>query len=160
MSLDLDVQYATSVDEVPSAAEFRRWAHSALLAATEETDVSLTVRITDEAEIADLNARYREVPQATNVLSFPMDLPLAITPWPLGDVVLCAPIVLREARAQGKPETAHWAHLTVHGVLHLLGHDHQGQAEAELMEGIERNVMAALGYPDPYAVGIDEQGPG
>lgn len=146
--IDLDVQVASSSDALPTDADFRRWVEAALDGRRAQGELSL--RIVDEAEGAELNAKYRQRQGATNVLSFPfvaspgVDLPL------LGDIVICAPVVAREARAQGKSAPAHWAHMTVHGCLHLLGHDHLEPAEAEEMEALESAILAALGYADPY----------
>ena len=145
---DLDLQCATAAP-VPGAEDFRRW----VAAATEgrRDDWELAIRLVDEAESRTLNRDYRGRDHATNVLSFPADLPAGVVLPLLGDLVICAPVVMREAEAQGKAETAHWAHLTIHGVLHLLGFDHMTSVEAECMEGEERAIMARLGWPDPYA---------
>ncbi len=114
----------------------------------------LTVRIVDGAEAAELNRRYRGRSGPTNVLSFPFDgMPGVDLPL-LGDIVVCAPVVVREAREQGKPERAHWAHIVVHGVLHLLGYDHVEPEQARIMEGLEKQILGKLGIPDPYG---DEQ---
>lgn len=149
MTLNLSLQVADGLRlPVPSAAEFRRWAAAALEDRRDSTEVC--VRVVDEAESEALNGRYRGKDHPTNVLSFPADLPPELALPLLGDLVLCAPVVQREAQEQGKPATAHWAHLTVHGVLHLLGFDHIDPGEAEVMEALERAVMARCGYPDPY----------
>ena len=152
MTLVLDVQYAAeeSADHAPSPEAFERWAAAVLRELEEAEAVSLTVRIAGEDEVRSLNGRYRGVEQPTNVLSFPMDLLVPLQPRPLGDIVLCGPLVRQEALAQGKPEEAHWAHLTVHGILHLVGYDHQSDDEARMMESLERHILAGLGYPDPY----------
>lgn len=113
--------------------------------------VELCLRIVGEPEGALLNQRYRGKAGATNVLSFPCDVRqqgFAL----LGDMVVCAPVVVAEARAQGKSEAAHWAHMIVHGVLHLLGYDHIGEHEAHIMENKERGILSQLGFPDPYAI--------
>jgi probable rRNA maturation factor len=150
----VDVQYGANTERVPSPAQLRTWARAALAGRCEAGE--LTVRIVGEAEGAELNARYRGRRGPTNVLSFPyedvpgVDLPL------LGDIVICAPVVRREAAEQGKPEPAHWAHMVVHGTLHLLGHDHIEAEEARAMETMERQILAGLGYPDPYR---DERNP-
>ena len=116
----------------------------------------VSVRIVGRREGRRLNAQWRGKDYATNVLSFPAEgLPRALRPRPLGDLVLCAPVVADEARAQGKTLAAHWAHLVVHGVLHLLGHDHEHDAEAQRMERQERRILARLGFPDPYADEVD-----
>jgi len=134
---------------VPADAEFRRWIAAALAGRRPEAEVA--IRIVDEAEGAGLNATYRHKQGATNVLSFPAELPAGVPLPVLGDLVICAPVVAREAQEQGKPPEAHWAHLVVHGCLHLLEFDHEDEAEAAEMEALERSILAAMGYPDPYA---------
>ncbi len=137
---------------VPQVREIRRWA----LAALEGADVrgELTVRIVGEEESAALNERYRGKAGPTNVLAFPgADAPGVDADGelaPLGDLVICAPVVAREAREQGKSLAAHWAHMVVHGALHLLGYDHDTEPAADSMEGRERQILAVLGFPDPY----------
>ena len=145
----LDVQYATGADGLPSAADFQRWAQAALDGRYGAAE--LVVRIVDAAEGRELNRRYRGIDRPTNVLSFPFEAPPGVVVDHLGDLVICAPVVQREAREQGKPEAAHWAHLTVHGVLHLLGYDHQDEAQAQEMEAMEKRILETLGYGDPYA---------
>ena len=110
----------------------------------------LGVRIVDKDEMKVLNSRYRGKDCPTNVLAFSADLPPELGIALLGDIVVCAPLVREEALAQGKKERAHWAHLLVHGTLHLLGHDHQEPCEAAAMESLETRILAALGIPDPY----------
>ena len=146
--LDVAVNYAAPRAGVPAAVSFRKWVAAALKGRIREAD--LAIRIVDEREGQALNRHYRGKDYATNVLSFPAELPEGVKLPLLGDLVICAPVVAREAAAQGKPLAAHYAHLTVHGVLHLLGLDHEDEREAEAMEQIERDVMAALGFPDPY----------
>lgn len=147
--MDLALQADPALDPMlPGEGEFRRWAEAALAGRRDEAE--LCIRVVGEDEGRALNARYRGKAYATNVLSFPAELPPELGLPLLGDLVLCAPVVVREAREQDKPETAHWAHLTVHGVLHLLGYDHIDPAEAEAMEALERTVLARCGYPDPY----------
>ena len=146
--LELDLQLATD-GQHPDEAQLRRWCELALRQRT--ADSELTIRLVDEAEGRELNHTWRHKDYATNVLSFPADVPDDLLDIPLlGDLVICAPVVAREAKEQGKPLAAHYAHLTVHGVLHLLGLDHEDEREAEAMEQIEREVLAALGFPDPY----------
>ena len=114
--------------------------------------VELSLRLVDEAESADLNQRYRGKAGPTNVLSFPFEPPPGIKgPRYLGDLVICVPVVVREAAEQGKATEAHWAHLVVHGVLHLLGYDHLDETEAQEMEALETRLLANLGFPPPYA---------
>lgn len=149
MSLILDVQQAVDMAGLPDAEQLRRWAEAALVASDDERE--LTVRIVDEAESAALNAAYRHKQGPTNVLSFPFEAPIPeVDTGLLGDVVLCAPVVVREAASQGKSPEAHWAHLVIHGVLHLQGHDHQQAEQALAMERLEIRILNELGYPDPY----------
>ena len=129
----------------------RQWGEAAL--AGRRADAELVVRVVSEEESAQLNGRFRGKQGPTNVLSFPFHAPPPVPSDLLGDLVICAPVVRREAREQGKPEKAHWAHMVVHGVLHLLGYDHGTSAEAETMEQLEREVLQALGFPDPYRDG-------
>ena len=146
------VQYASRARFLPRRPAVERWVQCTLEGRRERAD--LTVRIVGREEGRRLNERFRGTPGPTNVLSFPFDAPPGATSTDaeLGDVVLCAPVVNREARIQGKPRGDHWAHLVVHGVLHLLGHDHDTPAAARSMEGIERRVLAGLGVSDPYEV--------
>ncbi|MFN7184259.1 MAG: rRNA maturation RNase YbeY [Thermomonas haemolytica] len=150
--LDVAVGYAVPRAGVPAAASFRKWAAAALAGRIREAD--LAIRLVGTREGRALNRHYRGRDYATNVLSFPADLPEGLPKnvrLPLlGDLVLCAPVVAREAKEQGKPLNAHYAHLTVHGCLHLLGWDHEDAREAEAMEQLEREILAALGLPDPY----------
>jgi probable rRNA maturation factor len=147
--LEVAVQNAVSTTSVPSRAHIRKWVAAALRGARGE----VTVRIVDPDESARLNLQYRRRRGATNVLSFvghgENSMPSRELP-PLGDVVICAEIVEREAREQRKSLDAHWAHIVVHGALHLLGYDHLTEVEAESMEKRERELLARLGYPDPY----------
>ena len=148
--LDLSVQYACNREGVPCRADFRRW-----LRAAEPGAARITVRLVDEAEGRELNRDYRGKDYATNVLTFAYDegedMPLPEGLPLMGDLVLCRRVVEREAAEQGKALDAHYAHLSVHGMLHLQGFDHIEDAEAEEMEAREREILAGLGYPDPYA---------
>ncbi len=148
VQLDVGVSYGLPRKGLPAAASFRKWAAAAAEGRIRRAD--LAIRLVDEKEGRSLNRHYRGKDYATNVLSFPADLPEGVKLPLLGDLVICAPVVAREAAEQGKPLAAHYAHLTVHGVLHLLGLDHEDEREAEAMERIEREVLAALGFPDPY----------
>ncbi len=151
--LDLDVQYALEPRPgLPDEARFQRWVLAALDGAGHPGEAALALRVVAEDEGRELNHAWRGKDYPTNVLSFPFEQPPGLdAPLPeLGDLVLCAPVVVREAREQGKAEADHWAHLVVHGVLHLLGHDHQNDAEADVMEDLERRVLADLGIADPY----------
>ena len=145
------VQNATAAAGVPSTARLRRWALAALGARVRG---ELTLRVVGDKESAALNARYRGKKGATNVLSFRAEAPAGRSAelLPIGDVVICAPVVAREAREQGKAATAHWAHMVVHGTLHLLGYDHENAREAAAMERRERALLAGLGFPDPYSI--------
>ncbi len=142
--------YATSRRNVPSPASFRRWTEAALRGARHRKAAELSIRIVGAREGRAINHHYRGSDHATNVLSFPADLPRGIPSPLLGDLVICAPVVVREARAQRKPPRDHYAHLTVHGVLHLLGFDHRNATDAERMEALETRILATLGIPDPY----------
>ena len=144
--VSLAVQYAAGeadLEGLPSRAKFRRWVRAAVDAGT---GAVVTLRIVGEAEGRQLNADYRQRRHATNVLTFDYGGAGA----PEGDIVLCAPVVAREARAQGKALDAHYAHLTVHGMLHLQGHDHQHDVEANRMERLETAILRRLGFCDPY----------
>lgn len=150
--IDVAVSYATARSGIPASTSFRRWVEAAL--AGHARDAELAIRIVGEDEGRAFNRDFRGKDYATNVLSFPAELPEGLPerlrPPLLGDLVICAPVVAREAGQQGKTRNAHYAHLTVHGVLHLLGHDHQDDAEAEAMEAREREILAALRIEDPY----------
>nr|WP_221195627.1 rRNA maturation RNase YbeY [Luteibacter sp. Sphag1AF] len=135
---------------MPAAASFRRWVAAALAGARRRKPAELAIRIVDAEEGQSLNLQYRGRDYATNVLSFPADLPPGLNLPLIGDLVICAPVVSREAGEQGKPEAHHWAHLTVHGVLHLLGYDHEVEAEADAMEALETKILAGLGISNPY----------
>jgi probable rRNA maturation factor len=154
--LDVAVGYAAPRAGVPAAVSFRQWVAAALKGRIREAD--LAIRIVDEEEGRALNRHYRAKDYATNVLSFPgelppeVKLPKGVTMPLLGDIVLCAPVVAREALEQGKSLKAHYAHLTVHGVLHLLGMDHEDEREAECMEQLERDILAELDIEDPYRI--------
>ncbi len=150
--LDVAVGYAVPRKGLPSATSFRKWAAAALDSRIREAD--LAIRIVGTKEGRALNRHYRGKDYATNVLSFPAELPEGLPEGVhlplLGDLVLCAPVIAREAREQKKALNAHYAHLTVHGVLHLLGWDHEDEREAECMEQLEREILDALGIDDPY----------
>ena len=144
----VDVQFAVSAEGVPSETLLREWTLQALPA--DRKDAEITIRVVDEAEITALNREYRGKDGATNVLSFPYESMPAIETALLGDVVICAPVVAMESVAQQKSLEAHWAHMVVHGVLHLLGYDHQKDSEARDMEDHETQLLARLGYANPY----------
>ena len=147
--IELDLQ-AASEGQAPSLEQLQQWC--ALALRQRSADSELTIRLVDEAEGRELNNTWRHKDYATNVLSFPADVPEGLLDIPLlGDLVICVPVVEREAIEQGKSLEAHWAHLVIHGCLHLLGYDHIDDDEAEEMESLEQNLLAELGHPDPYA---------
>lgn len=147
----------------PGEQEFATWVSAAVEAAGHGADVvELTIRIVEDAESAALNQRYRGRPGSTNVLSFPFDAPPGAPDSDLlGDLVICAPVVVRESAEQGKSAVAHWAHMVVHGTLHLLGFDHEEDAQAADMEALETRILTGLGFSAPYepAIGFDDQRP-
>ena len=148
MNLSIDIQMACPSEEAPDEDSIKRWASAAIR--DERDNSELNLRIVDERESADFNHQYRGKTDATNVLSFPFD---AVTPEPLpilGDLVVCAPVVNREASEQQKSSEAHWAHIIVHGVLHLLGYDHIDNSDAEQMEALETAILLELNFPAPY----------
>ena len=145
----IHVQYAVAGESLPTVDAITRWATCALQGGTDA--VELVVRVVDEAEMTALNQRYRGKAGATNVLSFPYEPLPGVTSGLLGDVVVCAPVAAEEAVRQGKPHEAHWAHLVIHGVLHLQGYDHHHEPEAGRMEALETRLLADLGFTDPYA---------
>ncbi|MGH8028329.1 MAG: rRNA maturation RNase YbeY [Arenimonas sp.] len=146
---DVSVSYGLPRAGLPAPVSFRKWAAAAVEGRILKGD--LAIRVVDTKEARALNRHYRGKDYATNVLSFPADLPPELQLPLLGDLVICAPVVAKEAAEQGKALAAHYAHLTIHGVLHLLGLDHEDTREAEAMELIERELLADLGYADPYA---------
>ncbi|CAG0123396.1 Endoribonuclease YbeY [Rhodocyclaceae bacterium] len=139
--LSLAVQYATGAEHLPTRAQFRRWIKAAL-----QRDVQIALRIVDEAEGRALNKDFRGKDYATNVLTFVYDDADPLT----GDIVICAPVVEKEARAQHKELLAHYAHMTIHAALHLQGYDHENDRDAAAMEACETALLAKLGYADPY----------
>ena len=149
IQFDVGVSYGVPRKGVPAASSFRKWAAAAVEGRILRGD--LAIRVVGAKEGRSLNHHYRGKDYATNVLSFPADLPEGVQVPLLGDVVICAPVVAREAREQKKSLAAHYAHLTIHGVLHLLGLDHEDPREADAMELIERDLLARLGHADPYA---------
>ena len=149
MSVILDLQLACAdTANLPSEADFQRWLDAAVLPFQEEAEV--TIRLVDEAESNQLNLTYRGKDKPTNVLSFPFECPPGVELPLLGDLIICRQVVEREAGEQNKPLLAHWAHMVVHGSLHLLGYDHIDDEEADEMEALEVEFMQALGYDNPY----------
>jgi probable rRNA maturation factor len=149
MRLRLAVQRVSRARGLPGAASIADWARAALAGSGAGT-AEITVRLVGEAESADLNKRYRGKRGATNVLSFVYDLAPGKAGL-AGDLVICVPVVQREAAQQGKRPRAHWAHMLIHGILHLRGYDHLHEADAVAMEALEVRVLKRLGFPDPYA---------
>ena len=154
MSVIIDVQQAYEGDEailstIPSPSQLELWANTVL---TYEglSDQEVTIRFTDEVESQSLNHEYRGKDKPTNVLSFPFEAPPGIEINLLGDLVICAPVINREAKEQNKTVADHYAHMTVHGLLHLMGYDHIEDADAEEMESKEIEILAQLGIDDPY----------
>lgn len=158
MSLLIDIQNPENYSTVPAEADVLHWAQAAWQS---DGEAGVVVRIVDAAESQELNRDYRQKDCPTNVLSFPYDAP----PIPLeddeteylGDLVICLPVVEREAAEQGKTLTQHWAHLLVHGLLHLQGYDHITDSEAEEMETLETEILGKLGFPAPYQLPIEEK---
>ena len=146
----IDLQIATeNIDNLPTETQIQQWANAAVRPKT--LDPEITVRIVDEAESHDLNLTYRGKDKPTNVLSFPFECPDEVELPLLGDLIICRQVVEHEAAEQGKHVEAHWAHMVVHGCLHLLGYDHIDDEEAEEMESLETEIMTSLGFAAPYA---------
>ncbi|MDO4777827.1 MAG: rRNA maturation RNase YbeY [Cardiobacteriaceae bacterium] len=139
----------------PAEKRLQRWLDTALEVVGNAEALEVTVRLTDNDEIRELNREYRGKDAPTNVLSFPCDWDLPEEPRLLGDIVIAVEVVNREAKEQGKKMEAHWAHIVVHGLLHLLGYDHLDDAEAETMEALEKQILGKLGYPDPYLLSCE-----
>ena len=146
--IELEIQRETSVQDLPSDDQLQGWVAKVL--ETRKPEAELVVRIVDTEEIQALNQQYRNKDKPTNVLSFPSEIPEIVASPLLGDIVICAAVVADEARAQAKPLMAHWAHMVVHGVLHLLGYDHITELEAQEMEHLECSILSTLGFEDPY----------
>lgn len=147
--IEVVCQAACDGPSLPDESAVQRWVEAVLAGRRDEAEV--VVRMVGPEEARALNRDYRGRDYATNVLSFPFEAPPGFDPMPeLGDLVICADVVASEAAEQGKPVEHHWAHLVIHGTLHLLGYDHIEEAEADVMEGVEREILATLGIPDPY----------
>jgi probable rRNA maturation factor len=149
VKLHVDIQTA-SVEAVPTENDICRWIAVALHGRAMLEQVEVSVRLVDIDEMTQLNETYRGKTGATNVLSFPADLPAELAIPLLGDIVICAPVVRAEAAQQGKTESAHWAHMTIHGTLHLLGYDHIEEEDAAIMEALESSILSELDYACPY----------
>ena len=147
MPIEIEIQRASSATNLPCESDFQRWASAALL---DKEKTSVVIRLVDSDESRQLNRDYRGVDKPTNVLSFPFEAPIEIADEFLGDMIICAPVVEQEALQQNKPLKAHWAHMVAHGMLHLQGYDHQDDQQAEQMERLESEILATLGFPDPY----------
>ena len=153
--LIVSLEAAEQLGEVPNHDEISNWAHAAYMA-TElgSAEAEIGVRLIGKVESQSLNAQYRHKNSPTNVLSFPLNAPLENGGVWLGDLAICAPVVQEEAKAQNKSEKAHWAHMVVHGLLHLQGYDHEEDQQALIMEDLEQKVMLALGFNNPYEESI------
>lgn len=145
----LDLQIASEVEALPSKPQIVAWLDATIDEVNSAAEI--TLRIVDEAESRQLNHDYRRKDRPTNVLSFPFQAPPGVEMAVLGDLVICAPVVVREAEEQQKSSEAHWAHMVIHGALHLLGYDHISGDEAMVMESHEKEILATLGYSDPYS---------
>lgn len=158
MTVQVDVQYATGDDTAPEMPDVESWVTSAVAASGNDATAEVSVRIVDVSEIHALNREYRGKDKPTNVLSFPAGevegLP-ADVPRLLGDIVICAEVVRGEAAEQGKATANHWAHMLVHGTLHLLGFDHETDSDAAEMEALETRILSAHGIPDPYGASVE-----
>ena len=144
----LDLQIASDYAEIPSFEQMQGWVDAVLTDAAQDSEI--VIRVVDEAESAALNSQYRHKQGPTNVLSFPFEAPEGFEMDLLGDLVICAPLLAQEASQQHKPLLHHWAHIIIHGVLHLIGYDHLDDAEAEEMEGLEIRILKALNIENPY----------
>ena len=155
-TLELDIQLVADPAALPAGADFATWLRAALAGAGEAAEGAISLRLVGLEEGADLNSNWRQKPGPTNVLAFPGPSPEAGLPAGLpreyGDLVICLPVVSREAAEQGKDPGHHLAHLVVHGTLHLLGYTHDGEADAARMEALETRILAGLGIPDPYVI--------
>lgn len=148
LELELDLQIASDHNALPTQDDFELWVRTAL--GNTMTQAELTIRIVDDVESQNLNSTYRGKDKPTNVLSFPFEAPPEIDIPLLGDLIICASVVELEAIQQNKPSQAHWAHMVVHGCLHLLGYDHINDTEAEEMESLETQLIESLGFNNPY----------
>jgi len=159
MTTRVDIQVAVDDEFVPDSDDIEVWVSCAMRAAGRREDADVSVRVVNAAEMQQLNSEFREQDKPTNVLSFPAGdiegLP-SDADVPLGDIVICAEIVRSEAKEQGKTAEAHWAHMVVHGTLHLLGFDHENDSDAATMEGLEVQILTEYGVANPYTVSLGE----
>jgi len=154
MPYRIDVEVNSSSTNIPGVENIEHWISTALRS-DELSEAEVSVYIVDEPESQELNGQYRGKDKPTNVLSFPADIPDEVGVPLLGDLVVCAPVVEREAKEQGKTLEAHWAHMLIHGTLHLLGYDHLEDDEAEVMEALETRLVTQLNFPAPYTETIE-----
>jgi probable rRNA maturation factor len=149
---EISVQRVIASKSLPTTAKFKRWATTALKEKIPEAE--LTIRIVDKTEMTELNHTYRQKNKPTNVLSFPFEMPEELTEETpiLGDIIICAEVIEEEAMTQKKSLEAHWAHMVVHGTLHLLGYDHEQDQDADIMEAEEIKILQALGFNNPYQI--------
>jgi probable rRNA maturation factor len=156
VKLQVDIQIA-STTPAPTEEEIRSWIAASVAGRTEQEQVEVCVRLVDDDEMTQLNKTFRGKTGSTNVLSFPASLPGELGLPLLGDIVICSPVVAAEAAEQGKSSSAHWAHMTVHGTLHLLGYDHIEEEDAATMETLETAILAQLNYSNPYETETSRQ---
>ena len=158
--VDLDLQHGNNIApelaDIPSTLQISAWVDAVLQQQNWSGEASISVRVVDEDEMRVLNQTYRHKLGSTNILSFPFSAPEGVDLPLLGDLVVCLPVLRREAQQQGKTMLQHWAHLIVHGTLHLLGYDHIDASDAEVMENREREILTLFAIPDPYGE-IDKQ---
>ena len=152
MKLNIDIQVASSGESLPDASRIERWVRAVFehKDLRHQHEAELSIRIVDADEGHQLNRQYRGKDKPTNVLSFPADLPEGIDLPLIGDIVVCAPVVAQEAQEQDKTLESHWAHMIVHGTLHLLGYDHVNESDAQVMETTESDIITSMNYPSPY----------
>jgi len=150
MEMNINVQIVSSEPVIPAGNELIHWARASLGA--NANDAEITIRIVDKNESRSLNNQWRNVNEPANVLSFPLNNDENLSPALLGDIVICAPVIRQQAAEQNKSTKAHWAHMIVHGVLHLTGYDHIKEDEAEIMESKEISILKNFGFPNPYSV--------
>ncbi len=147
MTISVEVQFAVKHTMLPSLADFKKWAAAI---SSKDVDFTACIRIVGEGEANRLNKEYRNINKATNVLSFPASIPKEVGINILGDVVICAPVIYQEALEQNKEPYSHWAHMLIHGILHLQGYDHQNASQAEVMEALEIETLEKFEIKNPY----------